>query len=121
MFGIIGLLSRFFKKNDNNNITENFLQVYKDLNNRDAKEDIRELQQQIIVKTDSRFESYIQKCKDIEFLQEIAYILTIFVPPLTSYQKIRIRVIFAKLLSRNDDPCQKQLIGHLIKKMRVDV
>lgn len=116
---IPGLLSRLLRKPQSPSV-DTFLQKYEELNQRDAKKDVDEMKQQITKKIDSKFTSYVNHCDDYHFLSEISYVVTMYMPPVTSYQKIKARTILAELLLHSDNNKQKEIIAHLIKTMQLD-
>lgn len=112
-----GLLSRLFRKHkavvETN--TERFLEVYEKLNDRDQEQSLKELQDEIIQRLDKRFESYIRKCRDEDFLNNISYIMIMCSPPLSAYQKIRSRTVLAELLKQYSTSYEKkEIIAYII-------
>lgn len=118
---IPGLLSRLFRKPLYSSSVDRFLEKYEELNQRDSKKDLDEMREQIIAKVDSRFKSFIKKCDDYYFLSEMSYLVTMYIPHLTTYQKIKARTILAQLLAGSDDADKKELIGYVIRVMELDV
>jgi len=116
---IPGLLSRIFRKPQLSSL-DTFLQNYANLNERDIKKDMEEMREKIIANIDVQFTSYIKNCEDDHFLSEIAYVVTMYMPPITTYQKIRARTILAQLLLQCDNDKKKEIIAYFIKTMQLD-
>lgn len=118
-FVIPGLLSKLFNKPCTPSL-DTFLQNYEELNRRDAKQDVAEMRERIITKLDPKFKTYIQGCEDYHLLSELTYVITMYTPPITSYQKIRARTILAELLLERDDSKRNEVISYFIKSMQLD-
>lgn len=112
-----GLLFRLFRKNQAGieANTEKFLEVYERLNDRDREHSLKELQDEVIQRLDKRFESYIRKCKDEDFLSDISYLLSMFQLPLSAYQKVRSRTMLAELLKQHSSSNEKkEILAYII-------
>jgi hypothetical protein len=93
------MLSWLFSKPPKPKTTvEKFLETHEELNQRDDVIHFVELQDELIRKLPPRFAPSVRRCNDEHFLYEISYALTMYIPPLASYQKIRMRNLLAYFL-----------------------
>ncbi len=123
MFVFPGLLSRLFKKTPHAEPSnpDTFLQVYEDLNRRDKNHELKEIQDEVLARLDTRLTSHIRQCTDKDFLSNISYTLTMHCPPDTSYKKITARTSLAKLLKEDSlTPENKEVISHIISTYNLD-